>query len=291
MTMKAHLSDEEIAAVSLAAEKYGFNVQTRINAGAVGVVLKATDRNGSTCALKVLAGPFDLQWLNRFRKEAELLTKLDHPGLVKVLPPGLMQLANFHAFATEFVDGTSLRKWLDERGTLSEIEAIKLVRNVCQVVQFVHSARIIHRDLHAGNVMLENNDLNRVRVLDFGTAREIPMAAVIDTGGYKTFRPIGSMSHCSPEKWISPHTAQEESDIFSLGVLLYNALTLQFPFWSDSYVKLFELIKKGDHKNIRTVAPHLSKPFGEIVTAMIDPSRLYRIGSMSELDAHLVKLS
>lgn len=292
MAQIANLSREQIDSVAEAAKERGLLVEGIAGAGAVGVVLRAVDRgcNAKVFALKVLAGPVDSKWSARFQREASILARLDHSGLVRIRPPGLMQLGAFHCFAMDYVEGISLRRWLDENGPLDEEKAVKIGLQICEVVEFVHGERIIHRDLHAGNVMFENSDFSRIKVLDFGTAREIPMANIIDTGGYKTFRPIGSMSHSAPEKWLNPHTAGEESDVFSLGVILYNALTMQFPFWSDSYVKLFELIRRGEFRPANIAANNISQATADTIAAMIEPSKLYRINSMGEASRNLRSL-
>jgi serine/threonine protein kinase len=93
-----------------------------------------------------------------------------------------------------------------------------------------------------------------VVVLDFGLARD-----EASPDDYQTFRPVGAMSHCAPEKWLKPSKAGKASDIFSVGVMLYRLLTGENPFWADTYIALYEQIKTGKYKPLPSYTSAVAK--------------------------------
>ena len=104
-----------------------------------------------------------------------------------------------------------------------------------------------------------------------------------ESDAYKTFRPIGAMSHCAPEKWLLPHEVGPESDVFSLGVLVYHATTDTYPFWEDTYVKLYEKIKNGIYRPAPSLKPTLSRAFANLIDGMMNSSQLFRVPSADEV--------
>jgi serine/threonine protein kinase len=280
-------SPDELVTV---AQEYGFTVEGKIDEGASGFVFAARDKNGAKCALKILKGPFDNIWERRFQREAEILSRLTHPQVVAIHPPGLINLAGEYAFAMEFVEGISLRRWLDENGTLTKRQALGIATKITEALEYVHHHRIIHRDLHAGNILLLDKDLEKPKIADFGTAREFSIKKVTESDSYKTFRPIGAMSHCAPEKWVNPHKVGEESDIFSLGVLLYNALTGRYPFWEESYIQLFQAITNGAHIRAAEINPEIGEELDKLLEKMLESSQIYRVCSAARVRAIIEEL-
>lgn len=232
-------------------------------------------------AVKLLLQPDDEKWLYRLRLEYEAIKKLEYNRVVKTIGPGLIELNGKVALITEFISGESLRKKL-ERGPLSERDALTVLREVAAALEHVHAREIIHRDLHAGNVMLRDGSINDPVVIDFGTARDFSLHELNDSPIYHTFRPLGSMSHCAPEKWTSPHNARAKSDLFSVGVMMYRAVTGKAPFFSDSYIGLYEKIKHGQHVEAIQVAP-ISNNLNALIEELIDPDTLRRTGNAKNL--------
>lgn len=262
------------------AMKKGYELTELIDGGASGWVFKAKQLKGNqTVALKVLRQPYEDRWLERFARESNVLSKLSHQRVVKVLGDGVFELGDFKAFAMEFVEGISLKTYLEEQ-FLTEHEALHFILKLAPGIQHVHSKGIVHRDLHRGNVMLRGGTLTDPVIVDFGTARDVTLNQI---GDYQTFWPIGAMTHCAPEKWMDPHNATATSDIFSLGVLIYHAITGAFPYWEDTYIKLYEKIKSGKHKQIRTLRPNISVAFNNLVESTINPDGLVRISDASVL--------
>ena len=176
-------------------------------------------------ALKFLHERFaqDEQFVERFRREASSAAGLQHPNVVGVFDRGTYD--GTHYIAMEFVEGASLKD-LIERG-LSVGEAVEIVRQVLAGARYAHSHGIVHRDLKPQNVLVDAE--GRARVTDFGIARA-GASEITQTGSV-----LGTAQYLSPEQAQGlPVTAA--SDIYSIGVLLYEALTGQVPFEADSPV-------------------------------------------------------
>lgn len=280
---KQRISEPEMLRIAEAAVSLGYTIIRRLDSGAAGEVFVAQDSGGHPVALKVFYGPYEERWLRRFRQEVEILSRLNHARVVRVLPPGLVSFGERMAYAMDFVDGISLRRWLAANRPLTEVEVLRLLSLVGEAVAYVHANHVIHRDLHSGNILLDGQSLDNPRLVDFGTARDYSIQDLFDTSGYRTFRPIGSMSHCAPEKWVSPHSAGPESDIFSLGVMAYNAVTGQYPFWAESYVQLYQLILGGHHKSAQELRSELSRDFSNLLEDMLNPSQVFRTPSVEDV--------
>ncbi len=198
----------------------------RVGSGGMADVWCAEDTMlGRRVALKFLHDRFvqDEQFVERFRREASSAAGLQHPNVVGVFDRGTFEGA--HYIAMEYVEGASLKD-LIERG-LSVGEAVEIVRQVLAGAKYAHAHGIVHRDLKPQNVLVDAE--GRARVTDFGIARA-GASEITQTGSV-----LGTAQYLSPEQAQGlPVTAA--SDIYSIGVLLYEALTSRVPFEGDSPV-------------------------------------------------------
>ena len=193
--------------------------------GGMGAVYKARqpalDR---LVALKILppltAG--GSSFVERFNREARALAKLNHPNIVAVYEFG--QANGLPFFIMEFVDGLNLRQ-LERAGKLSPREAVQIVPQICEALQFAHDEGIVHRDIKPENILLDKK--GRVKIADFGIAKILgrePDVAITETGGS-----IGTPHYMAPEQMEKPTTVDHRADIFSLGVVFYEMLTGELP--------------------------------------------------------------
>jgi len=178
-------------------------------------------------ALKFLHERFaqDRQFVERFRREATAAAGLQHPNVVGVYDRG--ESDGTHYIAMEYVEGASLKD-LIERG-LSVGEAVEITRQVLAGARFAHESGIVHRDLKPGNVMVDSE--GRARVTDFGIARA-GASEITQTGSV-----LGTAHYLSPEQ-AQGLEVTASSDLYSIGVVLYEALTGQVPFEGDSAVTI-----------------------------------------------------
>jgi serine/threonine protein kinase len=175
-------------------------------------------------ALKILppqtaGGP---SFVERFNREARALAKLNHPNIVAVYEFG--QVNGLPFFLMEFVDGLNLRQ-LERAGKLSAREALQIVPQICDALQFAHDEGVVHRDIKPENILLDKK--GRVKIADFGIAKILGNTAEVDLTG--TQSAIGTPHYMAPEQMEKPTTVDHRADIFSLGVVFYEMLTGELP--------------------------------------------------------------
>jgi predicted Ser/Thr protein kinase len=196
-----------------------------IGKGGMGAVYKARqpalDR---VVALKILppqtaAGT---GFVERFNREARALAKLNHPNIVAVYEFG--QVNGLPFFIMEFVDGLNLRQ-LERAGKLSPREALQIVPQICEALQFAHDEGIVHRDIKPENILLDKK--GRVKIADFGIAKILGREA--DPDLTQTKGAIGTPHYMAPEQVEKPASVDHRADIFSLGVVFYEMLTGELP--------------------------------------------------------------
>jgi predicted Ser/Thr protein kinase len=196
-----------------------------IGKGGMGAVYRARQRAlDRVVALKILppqtaAGP---GFVERFNREARALAKLNHPNIVAVYEFG--QVSGLSYFIMEYVDGLNLRE-LERAGKLSPREALQIVPQICEALQFAHDEGIVHRDIKPENILLDKK--GRVKIADFGIAKILSGGPNVDLTG--TQAAIGTPHYMAPEQMEKPTSVDHRADIFSLGVVFYEMLTGELP--------------------------------------------------------------
>ena len=221
----------------------GYRIERYLGGGGWGVVFEATrERDNRRLALKLLKPPYTDEWKTHFLREVAILKALTGTQRVISVEEDPIEVDNLLCLPMTFVEGRPLSELILPCNTH---HALLLTCDILSALAVVHDKQIVHRDLHLGNVMLcPNGD---VFILDFGLARLETVSC-----DSQTFRPVGAMSHCAPEKWTNPSGAGPVSDVYSVGVMLYRMLTGRNPFWADTYIELYETIKKGIYKKPST---------------------------------------
>src|ERR1022692_3803594 len=224
-------------AITELAEKFPqLEILELIGKGGMGAVYKARQRQlDRFVALKILPPGIgeDPAFAERFAREAKALAKLNHPGIVTIYEFG--RADGLFYFFMEFVDGVNLRQLL-HAGRISPREALAIVPQICDALQFAHDQGIVHRDIKPQNILLDRR--GRVKVADFGLAKLVgagsePMAG----GGTGTDSPaltesgkvIGTPNYMAPEQKEHPDTVDHRADIYALGVVFYQMLTGELP--------------------------------------------------------------
>ncbi len=205
----------------------GYQMGPLAGSGGMGLVFRAThETDGSTVALKMLSSRWydDKEQVARFEREARMLSQLDHPNIVKFIESG--ETDDGHLFmATEFVEGVDMRRRLVQKAMAPQ-EVFSIFEQICTAIEYAHSKNIVHRDLKPSNVLLGTD--GSVKVADFGIAKPAPTgsAAVSLTQSNST---IGTPYYMAPESINNLSKATGRSDIYSLGVMLYELLTGSLP--------------------------------------------------------------
>jgi tRNA A-37 threonylcarbamoyl transferase component Bud32 len=195
--------------------------------GGMGAVYKARQRQlDRLVALKILSPQLvqDAAFAERFVREARSLARLNHPRIISVYDFGKTEAGLFY-FIMEFVDGTDLRQVM-QAGKLSPPEALAIVPQICEALQYAHDEGIVHRDIKPENILLDKK--GRVKIADFGLAKLLARPASVYTLTRAGQR-MGTPHYMAPEQIEHPHQVDHRADIYSLGVVFYEMLTGELP--------------------------------------------------------------
>jgi predicted Ser/Thr protein kinase len=194
--------------------------------GGMGVVYKARQRHlNRLVAVKILPPSVgdDPAFAERFTREAQALAQLNHPNIVQVYDFG--RTDEFFYFVMEYVDGVNLRALIRD-GKLSPEQALRIVPQICDALQFAHDEGIVHRDIKPENILVDKK--GRVKIADFGLAKLLGRAAD-DLSLTGTGQLMGTLGYMAPEQLQEAHTVDHRADIYSLGVVFYEMLTGKLP--------------------------------------------------------------
>jgi eukaryotic-like serine/threonine-protein kinase len=206
-----------------------YELEELVGAGGMSSVFKARDTLlERRVALKVLHQHFteDDQYVERFRREARAVASLSHPNIVTILDRGEDEGRQFLVF--ELVEGRTLKEVLDEEGRLPVARALEIAIQVARGLGFAHEHGLVHRDVKPQNVIL-NGD-GRAKVTDFGIARSLEVEGVTQSGAV-----LGTSNYIAPEQ-ASGRPVDRTTDVYSLGVVLFELLTGEVPFPGESFV-------------------------------------------------------
>lgn len=208
-----------------------YEIQEIIGVGGMAVVYKAHDnQENRTVAVKILKPEFvsNEEFLRRFKNESKAIAMLSHPNIVKVYDVSFGDLIQY--IVMEYIEGITLKEYIEQRGSLRWKDAVHFTIQILKGLQHAHDKGIVHRDVKPQNIMVLPD--GTIKVTDFGIARfaRSDQRTITD-------KAIGSVHYISPEQARGEKT-DEKSDIYSLGVILYEMITGQMPFQAESAVSV-----------------------------------------------------
>lgn len=248
-----------------------YEITELIGVGGMADVYKAIDvMENRTVAVKILKDEFSNseEFLRRFRNESKAIALLSHPNIVKIYDVGFTDEIQF--IVMEYIDGITLKEFIDQQGVLRWKDALHFVTQILRALQHAHDKGIVHRDIKPQNIMLFSD--GTIKVMDFGIAR----FARID-GKTLSDKTIGSVHYISPEQARGDMT-DERSDIYSVGVMLYEMLTGKKPFDGDNPVAIALKHMEENAVPPRDIMPSIPEALEEIVIHAMEhePARRYQ---------------
>jgi serine/threonine protein kinase len=268
-----------------------YKLIARVGAGGMGEVWKGEDtRLGRTVAIKILPSQIsaDPEAIARMRREARTAAGLYHPNIATIHS---FEEAEGQTFIVmEFVDGEPLSH-LIARGAIGESEVCRIGRGVAEALAEAHEQGIVHRDIKPDNIIVRGP---RVKVLDFGIAKRVgpesiasdaPTSFVTQQGMI-----LGTVHYMSPEQALGK-PLDARSDLFSLGIVLYEAATGKLPFRGETVTETITRIIRDDPEPPRVANPSITPGLALLIERCLRKDRDQRIGSAKELSAALEKLS
>jgi len=246
-----------------------YEVEKELGKGAMGVVYLGRDpKINRVVAIKTMAlsQEFEADEVDevkeRFFREAETAGRLNHPNIVTIFDAG--EEHDLAYIAMEFLKGEDLASHTKPDNLLDPKTVLDIVIKSADALDYAHAENVVHRDIKPANIMYEP-DTHKVKLTDFGIAR------ITDSSKTKTGMVLGTPSYMSPEQ-LSGKKVDGRSDLFSLGVMLYQLLTGQLPFTGDSMATLMFKIANEPHQSLPEMRPDLPPALGSIIDKALQKS-------------------
>jgi len=211
--------------------------------------------------------------LERFRREARAVARLNHPHVVTVIDAGEDDGAPYIVF--EYVEGETLKDRIRRHGRLPVAEAVAYAIEIGRALECAHSHRLVHRDVKPQNVLIDPD--GRAKVTDFGIARSLEAQGLTAPG-----RVLGTTDYVSPEQALG-HEVTEQSDIYSLGIVLYEMLTGEIPFQADTQVAVAMKHVREPLPDVQRRRPEISAALAAIVERATAKETRNRYATVGEL--------
>ncbi len=248
-----------------------YEISELIGMGGMADVYKAIDIiDDKIVAVKILKNEFaeNEEFLRRFRNESKAIAVLSHPNIVKVLDVGFTDKIQF--IVMEYIDGITLKEYIEQEGVLRWKDCVHFTVQILRALQHAHDRGIVHRDIKPQNIMLFTD--GTIKVMDFGIAK-----FAREVGKTITDKAIGSVHYISPEQARGDVT-DDKSDIYSVGVMMYEMLTGKKPFDGDNAVSIALMHMQDEPENPGNINPNIPGGLMEIFMHAMekDPAKRYQ---------------
>ena len=257
-----------------------YEVEKKIGTGGMSDVYKAKDHTLGRCvAIKVLKPEFceDMNFVSKFRAEAQAAAGLEHPNIVNIYDVGSQD--GFYYIIMEYVQGITLKTYIEKKGRLNYKETLSIAIQVARGIQAAHAKNIIHRDIKPQNIIISTD--GKVKVTDFGIARAVSEHTIHSDV-------MGSVHYASPEQARNGYVSNR-SDIYSLGIVMYEMVTGRVPYDGDSTVAVAIKHLQDEMVPPSEYAPDVPVSLEKIILKCTQKSADRRYDSMESLLVDLRK--
>ena len=255
-----------------------YEILGRIGAGGMSVVYKGKDQKlNRNVAIKVLKTEYreDANFVRKFREEAQAAACLAHPNIVNVYDVGEEQ--GIHYIVMELVEGITLKNYIERKGKLTIREATSIAIQVSMGLEVAHNNEIVHRDIKPQNIMISKD--GKVKVMDFGIAKAATSETIASNA-------MGSVHYTSPEQARGGYS-DAKSDIYSLGIVMYEMVTGRVPFDGETTVAVAVKHLQEEMPSPKTFCPELPVSLENIIYKCTEKIAARRYANMAELIADL----
>lgn len=253
-----------------------YEIQEVLGVGGMAVVFKAHDCvEDRTVAVKVLKQEYltNEEFKRRFKNESRAIAMLSHTNIVKVHDVGMSDTLQY--IAMEYIDGITLKEYIEQEGIISWKSTVYFISQILRAIQHAHDRGVVHRDIKPQNIMLLKD--GTIKVTDFGIAR-------FSRSGTRTItdKAIGSVHYISPEQ-ARGECVDEKTDIYSIGVMMYEMLTGRLPFDAESAVSVAIMQMQADPKSPRELNADIPEGLEQITQKAMQKDPGLRYQSAAEM--------
>ncbi|SDN26346.1 Stk1 family PASTA domain-containing Ser/Thr kinase [Alkalicoccus daliensis] len=226
-------------------------------------------------AVKMLKSQFsqDDEFIRRFHREAEAASSLSHEHIVSIYDVG--EEEDLYFIVMEYIEGQTLKEYIQENGPLSVNETIRILKQIASAVSHAHTNRIVHRDVKPQNILMSVDGV--AKVADFGIARAISEATITHTNSI-----LGSVHYLSPEQARGGQVTYK-SDLYSVGVIVYEMLTGSVPFKGDTAVSVALKHLQEPLPSVKDVNPDIPQSVENMITKLTAKNPIHRFESAEDL--------
>src|SRR6188508_229710 len=257
-----------------------YRLDAQVGAGGMSTVYRAFDSTlERRVAIKLMHRDIaaDSDQLERFRREARSVAQLSHPHIVGVIDAGEDDGRPYIVF--EYVEGETLKERIRRMGSLPIDEAVAYAIEIARALGAAHARGIVHRDIKPQNVLIDEE--GSAKVTDFGIARSMD-----DSGLTAEGRVLGTTDYVSPEQALG-HDVNGQSDIYSLGIVLYEMLTGDVPFHGENQVSVAMKHVREDLPDVKRMRPEVSATLASVLDHMTEKDVAHRYSDVPSLVADL----
>lgn len=260
-----------------------YQILNELGRGGMGAVYKANDyRRNRIVAMKVLPAElaYTRTFMQRFEQEIETLQRLNHPNIVQMYDVGEAEDIRFYCM--EYVDGGSVEHRLETGDRLPLVEALDITYQVAEALEYAHSQGVIHRDIKPGNILITRD--GTAKLTDFGVAKVIEATMVTVTSGI-----VGTIEYLAPEQ-ASGGAVTPATDIYSLGVTLYEMVTGRPPFEGETPSQILHKQLHSLPEQPRNLRPEVPQRLNDLIVKMLEKQPERRISSAQALKRELERI-
>ncbi len=270
--------------VNLVGKRLGnYRIVEEIAHGGMGVIYRGIQEPlGREVAVKVMTESLarDKSFVNRFMREAQIASRLNHPQIVHIYDQG--QLDGYLYIAMEMVPGRTLGELLAARRRFPISEVVDLSQQICDVLAYAHAEGIIHRDIKPSNLILDQH--GKIKITDFGLAKALALPSFTATGEL-----LGSPDYLSPEQFRG-QPADERTDLYAVGLILYELATGQRPYAADDAASLMYKVLHEPAPSPRDLRPEIPETLDRIVLRCLQKAPEDRFPSSRSLSSALQQI-